>query len=108
MSNTYTWEISGFKVNPELNGQKNIVTSVLYRVSATNGNIYLAQNLSVDVPYIDSESFTEFEQLNESQVVQWVKDALGNEGVLNIQSELDAKIASLAAPKELSMPIPWN
>jgi hypothetical protein len=108
MANTYTWEISGFKVNPESNGQKNIVTSVRYRVSATDGTVNLIENLSVNVPYVESGSFTKFEQLNKSQVVQWVKDALGSEGVLKVQSELDAKIASLTAPKELSMPIPWQ
>lgn len=84
------------------------VVTVHWTASQTDGD-YTA------VPIYSTVSFTEqpgqslipYDQLTESQVIEWVKASLGEEGVAAIDTALAANIADQKAPK-VAAGVPWS
>jgi hypothetical protein len=50
------------------------------------------------------DSFTPFEELTESQVVEWVKEQLGSETVAELESAIDKEFTE----SETSNTMPWT
>lgn len=95
MSNTYTWKINELERNVADGG----VTVVHYGVDVTDGTDTLGAYGTVSLtPDANADDFVPFDSLTEAQVIGWVQDALGEEQVANIQSQLDAKLHEMQNP----------
>ena len=106
--NTYTWEISGVQCKPQAFNKNDVVSNVIFRVAGTDGTHYVTQMGSVDIPYDANTTFKNFSDLSETEIVEWVKAALGKDGVKNFTSELDERISRAAIPQIVAMPLPWT
>lgn len=57
-------------------------------------------------PDPQAQGFTAFPQVTEAQVVGWIKDALGTEGVAALEASLDSQIAQIQTPSTATG-MPW-
>lgn len=81
-----TWTITQL----ERNASDGFVTTVHYNISKEDGE-YSASTYGT-IGFEQSDSFKPFDQLTETEVVQWVKDKLDEQAVeASLQSQIDAK-----------------
>ena len=96
---TYTWAIA----NLERNTSDGKVIVAHYTVSAKNDTYSAGAYGSLG---FDGEITTPFSELTEQQIVGWVKDALGEEKVIEIEAALQTQLDEQAAPTKAAG-LPW-
>lgn len=102
---TYTWSIVNIKRTNDINKG---VTSVQYKVALQDGDNSLATELHARfTPNPDSADFIAFESLSESDVVDWVKAQLGENGVSDLERLLAEALTRKLHPETVSE-IPWS
>ena len=83
------------------------ITTAHWTVSKTTDGItvssYGAQGFQPDP---QAEGFVAFPQVTEAQVIQWIKDAMGTEGVAALEASLDSQIAQIQTPSTATG-MPW-
>ena len=108
----YRWTIEKIEGYPVLNGFKNVIGSVSWEVEVRDTSDhsihYIRRTTSLDTSSITQESFTDYLELTDEQVLQWVWNIIGKESIENLaKSELD----ELRAPKTdqlTSLGMPWK
>jgi len=109
MATTYTWEVTNLYTIPVTNEPDYVVTA-LYLVTGVDGN-YTASlsNMAQFEVIADEPDFTPYADLTEAQVLQWILDQLGTDGVANleacIQGQIDSQINPPVSPE--NTPLPW-
>jgi hypothetical protein len=78
-------------------GLSNVVTTVHWRVSKTDGDDSGSSygTVGLEAP---SGSFVEWADVTEATAVGWAKAALGDDEVAAVEAAIDAQIAELATP----------
>ncbi len=115
MSNIYTWSVNSIKVNPLLNGEDNVVLSVFYKVTGTDGINTTSLYFEQDLPYVSSNTFIPFNQLTEAQVISWGKNQLSNvelvapnlSGIDAIQLTIDNQLTAIQISLITNPKLPW-
>lgn len=108
----YTWKIKSLQTVDEVN-ETDFVTTVIYKVNCTeevDGKEYKALEVSsIVIEPKEKEGFVAYSDLTEEQVISWVKDKLGEEGVSSIEkslaSQVDKKINPPVVP--VNKALPW-
>ena len=110
MSTTYSFKINDVQVLETQSVVKNVVWTLTASDSKNNASVSTATQIKFD----PSNSFTPYEQLTESQVIQWVKDALGD-NIKMYENVVDAKLKKLREtvaidPTKTLIPkkLPWQ
>ena len=96
---TYTWAIA----NLDRNTSDGKVIVAHYTVSAKNDTYSAGAYGSLG---FDGEITTPFSELTEQQIVGWVKDALGEEKVTEVELALQKQLDEQAAPS-VAAGVPW-
>jgi hypothetical protein len=102
---TFDWEISQLDCYPQADGQTDVVFTVHWRCSGTdgayNGSVY--STCPVPAP---TDSFTPFADLTKDQVLGWIwangVDQTATEAA--VQTQIDNQIN----PPVVALPAPWN
>ena len=103
------WAVNSMTAYPQYAGETDVVFSISWVLSATDGTYNSASYGSVDTTYVAGSPFTPYDQLTIDQVNGWVADALGPEGIAKAQADCDAAIAAQQAPDlPVTPPLPWN
>ena len=107
-----TWQIYSIRSHPQLDGRTNVVSSVKWGAHAVDGSYTDAVSGIVDLPVSNITSFVPYDQLTESQVVEWVKNALGEQKIKQLHVQLSVSIESrkqpnLIKPKAQTSQLPW-
>lgn len=104
----YTWKIEQLECIPSADGQTNVVSTIHWRVSATDGanttEVYGTQGLVYDA----KNAFIAYSDLTKDQVVGWVQEAMGIDAVTKLQETLDKQLETLANPPIITPPLPWS
>ena len=109
MTISHTWAVNSMTAYPEYAGETDVVFSIAWVCSATDGTYNSAAYGSVDVTYVPGTVYTPYDQLTLGQVNGWVADALGPEGIAKAQADCDAAIAAQQdTSKPVTPPLPWN
>lgn len=123
MSNTYLWNITNLECYPEKDSQQNVVFKIYYYVEAfssethevtqADGSItgvpYQATEAGIQpVTYVFGSPFTPFDQLTQNEVIGWIKNGLGNDGVASLIAKLDGKISEQINPAAIFPSLPWG
>jgi hypothetical protein len=97
-------------VFPQLDGKENVVVEVKFCVSGTDGQNSVTKSGSQSIELNSQQSFTQFENLTESEVIGWVKNALGESGQSTFALEIDAILEQKKTPIILpvNVPLPWK
>ena len=107
MATTYNWTISAMDCVPQEDGHTDVVVVAHWNVSATDGtynaNVYNTQSFTYD----SSKTFIPYSSLTQEEVIGWVQDAMGPDGVASLQANLDSQIANQINPPIVTPPLPW-
>lgn len=104
MSTTFTWSVTALNCYPQADGQTDVVFTVHWTLSGTdgtyNGSVY--STCSVPAP---EGTFTPYDQLTQEQVLGWIwangVDKQSAEAA--VQQQIDNQIN----PPVVTPPLPW-
>ena len=111
MPNTYTWTATNLIGYPQYEGQTDVITTVLYTVTADDGAGHTASIFNIQQPPLDpAVPFIPYPDLTNDIVIGWVQDDLGESGIASIYANLDAQIEAQINPpvSPQEFPLPWN
>jgi hypothetical protein len=110
MATTYTWTITNLYTIDASATEPDYVVTALYLVTGTDGTYSAELSNSAQFEVKASETgFTPYADLTETQVLYWITDQLGEDGVNNlyacIQGQIDSQINPPQSPE--NTPLPW-
>jgi hypothetical protein len=109
MTITYTWTISSLDVAPSDDTLTDVIKVAHWRYRITDSaddlttEVYGAQGFVAP----DPASFTPFDTVTEAQLVGWIEDAIGEDGMDAMNASLEASLENLRNPPIVTMPVPW-
>jgi len=106
MTIIYTWNVAQLDCCPEAGGQTDVVFTVHWTLSGTDGTYSSRAYGSVGLPTPEG-TFTAFEDLTEPLVIGWTHDALGAEAVASLEANGAAQIEAQVNPTVVTPPLPW-
>ena len=107
MTITNTWGVVQMDAYPEYDGETDVVFTVHWTLTGTDGVYVGSVYGSVGVSLDEGATFTPYEDLTEAQVVGWVQDALGEEQVASYEANVAQQIADQIDPPVVTPPLPW-
>ena len=105
----YSWKVENLLAMPTLNNLQDVVVSVAFSLTATEDEFSATRGDTVNLTYSDGP-FTEFVNLTEAQVLEWVKASIEAEKQRAIEMSLKRQINMLKNPPVTPQPkpLPWN
>jgi hypothetical protein len=106
----YTWTITNLYTQT-IDGKEDYVVTAIYDVVGVDGD-YTASMTSNTAQFSteDVTEFTPYADLTEAIVLGWVKESLGENGIISIeaciQGQIDSQINPPVSPE--NTPLPWN
>jgi len=93
----FNWTVSAMDYTVSQDGHTNVVNTVHWRVSKTDGDNSGSSygTVGLEAP---SGSFVEWADITEATAVGWAKAALGDDQVAATEAAIDAQIAEQATP----------
>jgi len=97
-------------VKPSAQGQTNVVCSVHWLCTVGNSSTTEIASIGdvTTIPYVEQNQFTSFPNLNEQQVIDWIKSILGETQVSAMYSFLDTLLDKKINPPILTPKLPWK
>jgi len=93
---------------PEADNETDVVFNVHWTLTGTeagfSGNVYGSQAVTVD----PDAPFTPYADLTETQVIGWVKSAMGEEQVASYEANVAEQINNQIDPPVVTPPLPWS
>jgi hypothetical protein len=106
MATTYTWTIDQMYTldTPE----PGFVVNVLWTLTGVDGQ-YTASIGGNSQFTVQEGAFTPYSQLTQTQVIGWVQNALGPDGIANFEANVQGQINSMITPpvSPQNTPLPW-
>lgn len=103
----YTWGFPVLGVVYNEDGMMNVIQTVNWTLTATDGDYTASCYGSVGLPAPSPASFTPYEDVTEAQVQAWTIEALGAEQVASMESGLAGQIEAQKNPTGGNLPPPW-
>jgi hypothetical protein len=106
----YTWTITNLYTQT-IDGKEDYVVTAIYDVVGVDGE-YTASMTSNTAQFSteDVTEFTPYADLTEAIVINWVKESLGENGIISIeaciQGQIDSQINPPVSPE--NTPLPWS
>lgn len=109
MATTYTWAITQLYTFPESTQDPDFVVNAFFTLTGVDGQTTASIDGNTQFTYQAGEPYTPFDQLTEAQVIGWVQDALGEQGVANFEANVQGQIDSILNPpvSPTNQPLPW-
>jgi hypothetical protein len=104
----YTWIAERLDAYPEKDGFNDVVFVVFWRCNAVDGDKVATLAGKQAVTLDPDGAFTPYADLQQWQVLNWVKDALTPKGVADIENNLAGMIATQIKPPASSPALPWG
>ena len=101
----YDWNCKTVDVHPQEEGETDVVYNVHWIVTGVDGD-YSATNIGTQVvPLSEGGTFIPFEDLTNDVVVEWTKEAMGEEQVTQIEASVASEIEGKINPTSVTMTI---
>ncbi len=107
MTITYTWNVVQMDAYPEYEGQTDVVFTVHWTLTGTDGTYTGFVYGSVGLNLEKGVAFVPYADLTQDQVISWVHDALGKEQVSAYEISVSGQIFAQANPPVVRPPLPW-
>lgn len=105
MQATYTWEIKSMKCYPLAQGNENVVFSVDWACTATQGTHSAYDYGSCGIQFAGGK-YIPYENLKNEDVVKWIwANGVDKE---EIEKSLQGQINAKMNPKSVEMSLPWR
>lgn len=112
MATTYNWNCKTVDVHPTEADHTDVVYNVHWIVTGVSdeldpeGNAYQSTSIGTQVVPLDPESqFIPFDELTNEIVVEWTKEAMGEEQVTSIEAGIQQAIDLEINPTSITMTI---
>lgn len=107
MGADYTWVVTNMDCYSSKEGNSNVVFNVKWSITADDGSNKATYCGGQDIEYNPDDTFIQYENLTEEQVLDWVKNILGSEEINRITASLNAHLLTLANPPVVTLALPW-
>ena len=107
MANTYEWSILQLECAPSLDGMTNVVKFVSWRLYGTDGTYSAVKQGKLEVGSPAPSNFTPYNDLTQNQVIEWVKETLGQQTIDNMIADINTQLQEMANPSIVTPPLPW-
>lgn len=111
MAIEFKWVVDSLETVPEVNGQQNVVSRVNWRLLGKEFLEGYTRHHSffgtTPIPYVDTISFTTYENLTSEQVVDWVKQAVGQARVQAYEAHVAEVLSTMVPAAAVTTPLPW-
>jgi hypothetical protein len=106
---SYQWAIKKLECVPLLEGNQNVVTSIFWELIGTDGRNNISSIVSgkQEILYTQPESFVDFMNLTEKQVLNWLFVAIGEAHIKAYEKIVAEKIDAIQNPKVVILDLPW-
>ena len=107
---TFTWSIKQMSVMPVLEGKTDVVVSAKWNIlgqdQGAEFNLQGWENFILE----QGKGFTPYNQITEAQVVQWVKDTMGESQVTNMEAAVQGSLDAINNPpvEPVIASLPWS
>ena len=106
---TVTWKIEQMECYPKYNTFNDVVFTVHWRVNAQEEQCHATNYGTVNLTISDEiDSFVPYNELTQEQVIQWVKNTMGETAVANIEQNVIDQINKQKNPTVVVPTLPWN
>ena len=109
MSNSYVWTISALECVPSVDDKTDYVVVAHWRCEGADGEytgeVYRTQSFQVNP---DKPNYTPYDDLSEAEVIAWVQNAMGEDGVAAVYQSIDTQIQMKINPPVIMPPLPWS
>jgi hypothetical protein len=106
MATNFTWTVDQMYTldTPE----PGFVVNVLWTLTGVDGQ-YTASIGGNSQFTVQEGTFTPYSQLTQAQVIGWVQDSLGPDGIANFEANVQGQINSMITPpvSPQNTPLPW-
>lgn len=110
MNTIFTPEILSVKVK-NVDGFKNVISEVEYKLTAFIGDSSYSLNFPVELEFSDAQ-FKDFESVVQSDVIDWAESAIGEEKLQSLKNGADAMLQAKMAQTDylepVIAPLPWS
>ncbi len=103
--NTYTWKVAAMEAAKNEEGLNDVVKTVHYTVDCTDGTESIGAYGSVAVPAPEVATFKPYNQLTETEVIEWAKSQLN---VADVEEQLNKALEVKKNPPVVVKELPWN
>lgn len=107
--NTWTWTINSMQQWP-IGTNAGYVVNVQWTLTGTDGTQTASIQGNTQYPVSDAQAgFTPYASLTEAQVIGWVQESLGAQGVANFEANVQGQINSIVSPpiSPVTQSLPW-
>jgi|TARA_R100000479_G_C6244216_1_gene149964 hypothetical protein len=101
-----TWDIAALDATKTVGSLSDVVTTVHWIASDTDGDHTGSVYGSVGLAEADSGSFTAYADITKDNAIAWAKAAIGSDEVTAIETRIAAQISKSKAPT-VSSGVPW-
>jgi hypothetical protein len=112
MNIIYTWIINGVECYPNHAGENNVVFKVNWGLTGSDESTGIGYGGYVSGPveltYEAGTTFTPYADLTENQVINWVKDSLGEEKIAELKTNITEQIKIQLTPAVVTPLLPWS
>jgi hypothetical protein len=102
---TFTWTVTQLDCYPQAEGQTDVVFTVHWTCSGTdgiyNGSVYSTCN----VTYVAGTPYTPYDQLTQDQVLGWIWSSGVDQA--SAEAAVQSQINNQINPPVVSPPLPW-
>lgn len=107
MAITYNWNVIQMDAYPEKDGLMDVVFQVHWTLVGTDNTYKGTAYGSCSVTLDESVTYTPYNELTHEQVVGWVKDTIGAEGIAYYETNIATQIENKINPPVVTPPLPW-
>ncbi len=102
---TYNWNCRTVDVHPQENGEENVVYNVHWILTGVS-ETYSATNIGTQLVKVDPDKeFIPFDELTNDIVVEWTKEAMGENVVEAVEQSVSEQILELETPTSVTLTI---
>lgn len=105
----YAWTISSLEVAPSDNGLIDVIKVAHWRYRATDSSDEVTAEIygSNGFPAPEPASYTPFAGVEEADVVGWLEDLIGEDGLEAMKTGLETQIENTRTPPVVTCTPPW-
>jgi hypothetical protein len=100
----YEWGIAQLEVAPSEDGLTDVVKTIHWTLSATDGELSASSYGSVGMDAPEAEAFTPYAELSKDAVIGWLEAKLDADA---IRAGLAGQIDAQRAPQIITPSLPW-
>ena len=106
---TYNWTIMNL-FTKSVNGLENYVVTAVYDITGVDGEYSASISNTASFEVNEGTEFIPYSELTQDIVLGWVKENLGENGILSMTACIDGQIQSQKNPPVTpqNTPLPWG